>query len=104
MAEMLIHLAVTLRGTSPSGFPRSGVLFHRWLPAGIDDAIEVNTGTPNARLRFWFERCGYVDEAGSSRTTKSVGRLPRNAWHCKESSKAVHCSLYWSYQMSQRRT
>jgi hypothetical protein len=49
---------------SPSGNLQNGVLFHRWLPDGIEDALDAKTGTPNARLRFWFERCGYVDESG----------------------------------------
>jgi hypothetical protein len=39
-----------------------GPLFHRWLPDGEKDAIDVYTGFPNTRLRVWFERRGYVED------------------------------------------
>jgi hypothetical protein len=38
-----------------------GPLFHRWLPDGETDAIDLYTGFPNARLKVWFERRGYVE-------------------------------------------
>lgn len=40
----------------------AGPLFHRWLPDGAMDAIAVETGDPNAKLEFWFERWGFVNE------------------------------------------
>src|SRR5260370_568525 len=38
-----------------------GPLFHRWLPDGEKDAIDLYTGFPNTRLKVWFERRGYVE-------------------------------------------
>jgi hypothetical protein len=35
-----------------------GPLFHRWLPDGQRDAIQLNTGHPSATIRVWFERFG----------------------------------------------
>jgi hypothetical protein len=31
-----------------------GPVFHRWHPRGSDNAIELDTGDPNASLRIWF--------------------------------------------------
>ncbi len=39
----------------------NGPMFHRWLPDGKSDAIELDTGIPGAQLKVWFERRGYVD-------------------------------------------
>jgi hypothetical protein len=39
-----------------------GALFHRWLPNDREDAIDVPTGTANARLQLWVERRGAVRE------------------------------------------
>jgi hypothetical protein len=38
-----------------------GPLFHRWLPDGETDAMEISTGDPGVVLRLWFERCGFVE-------------------------------------------
>ena len=38
-----------------------GPQFHRWLPDGERDAIFLDTNDPNATLKIWFERCGYVE-------------------------------------------
>src|SRR6266487_995974 len=38
-----------------------GPLFHRWLPDGEKDAIDLYTGFPNTKLKVWFERRGYVE-------------------------------------------
>lgn len=38
-----------------------GPLFHRWLPDGEQDAVELYTSFPHARLKVWFERRGYVE-------------------------------------------
>jgi len=37
-----------------------GPLFHRWLPNGFKDAINLNMGDPNYKLKVWFERRGFV--------------------------------------------
>jgi len=39
-----------------------GPLFHRWLPDGETNAIDLYTGFPNTRLKVWFERRGYVED------------------------------------------
>ncbi len=39
----------------------NGPLFHRWLPDGEKDSIDLYTGYPQTRLKVWFERRGYVD-------------------------------------------
>ena|SRR5579864_7710754 len=39
-----------------------GPLFHRWLPDGEKDAINLDTGTPEVTLKVWFERRGFVGE------------------------------------------
>jgi hypothetical protein len=39
-----------------------GPLFHRWLPDGVADAIELDTNDSKATLKVWFERQGYVDD------------------------------------------
>jgi len=38
-----------------------GPLFHRWLPDGLNDAIILDTTTPNTELKVWFERRGFVN-------------------------------------------
>ncbi len=43
-------------------FPHpNGPLFHRWLPNGMGDAIELDTNDFKASLKIWFERYGYLD-------------------------------------------
>jgi hypothetical protein len=41
--------------------PPQGPLFHRWLPNGREDAIDVPVKDARNRLQFWFERRGYSD-------------------------------------------
>jgi hypothetical protein len=45
----------------PTPVRHHGPLFHRWLPNGQEDAIVLDAGDPNAELKVWFERRGYVD-------------------------------------------
>jgi len=40
----------------------NGPLFHRWLPDGEKDAINLYTGFPNSKLKIWFERRGFVED------------------------------------------
>lgn len=37
-----------------------GPIFHRWLPDGEGDALLIDTSDPDAELKIWFERTGYV--------------------------------------------
>jgi hypothetical protein len=39
-----------------------GPLFHRWLPDGEKDAIDLYTGFPRTGLKVWFERRGYIED------------------------------------------
>src|SRR6266851_1720861 len=39
-----------------------GLLFHRWLPNGEEDALILDTETPNTKLKVWFEQRGYVND------------------------------------------
>jgi hypothetical protein len=41
-----------------------GPLFHRWLPDGENDAIEIPTGESGVTLHVWFERCGVTMPGG----------------------------------------
>jgi hypothetical protein len=38
-----------------------GPLFHRWLPDGEKDAIHLDVKDVDAKLKIWFERCGFVN-------------------------------------------
>jgi hypothetical protein len=38
----------------------NGPVFHRWLPDGKADAIDINIPQYNTKMKIWFERCGHV--------------------------------------------
>jgi hypothetical protein len=64
-----LHLKLTIRAQKDDylfySYPQvHGPLFSRWLPDGERDAIHVNLGHPAWNVRFWFERCGFVDDSG----------------------------------------
>lgn len=40
-----------------------GTIFHRWLPDGEKDSIELKLDDPNTKLKVWFERCGFTDDS-----------------------------------------
>lgn len=46
------------------GRPRHGPIFTRWLPAGREDALDLDTGDPKAKVLVWFERQGHTDSEG----------------------------------------
>lgn len=57
-----LKFRIILEDYSLEGVARHhGPLFHRWLPDGERDAISLDTGDPNAELKVWFERRGFVD-------------------------------------------
>jgi len=57
----ILRLKFAIRSTEPFSFDRRvGPLFHRWLPNGETDALVLQTDDPNASLRVWTERRGYV--------------------------------------------
>ena len=64
MAPLLLRFAIVLEDRNEGLLSRRyGPLFHRWLPDGAQDAIELKTGDPGVCLRVWFERRGYMDGA-----------------------------------------
>ena len=61
MPNLLLKFYVHLG--QPNGLGRlNGPLFHRWLPDGEKDAINLYTGFPNIKLKVWFERLGFVKD------------------------------------------
>lgn len=40
-----------------------GAIFHRWLPDDEKNSIKLKVKDPNIKLKVWFERCGYTDDA-----------------------------------------
>lgn len=58
MNKILLKFAIILENEGLS--KHYGPLFHRWLPNGIKDAINLNTGDNNSSLKVWFERRGFV--------------------------------------------
>lgn len=65
MSDLLIKFKLDLEyHPIPSGslyIPHPhGPLFHRWLPGGETDAIELDTKDPKATLRVWLEMHGYL--------------------------------------------
>ena len=62
MSMLLLKFVINLENYDLSIITRHhGPLFHRWLPDGESNAIVLNTEDPNAKLKVWFERRGYVD-------------------------------------------
>lgn len=61
MPIILLKFAIIL-GNRRSGFSGIyGPLFHRWLPDGEKDAIILDVGDSNAKIKVWFERSGFVN-------------------------------------------
>jgi hypothetical protein len=67
MPPLLLRFAIVLENFSVepcdpvSGERRHGPLFCKWLPDGEKDAIELSVSEPDAELRVWFERSGFVE-------------------------------------------
>jgi hypothetical protein len=62
MPKILLNFLIVLKNCSlPEYSQLPGPLFHRWLPDGMKDAIMLDTGEPNAVLKVWFERMGFVN-------------------------------------------
>lgn len=65
MPTLLLRFAIVLENPSvppydpATGERRRGPLFHRWLPTGPDDGIELPLDEPGLDLRVWFEPHGY---------------------------------------------
>ncbi len=65
MPTLLLRFAIVLENPSVppydpvTGERRRGPLFHRWLPTGPDDGIELPVDEPGFDLRVWFEPHGY---------------------------------------------
>ena len=62
MNKLLLRFAIILQEYSLDEIARhDGPLFHRWLPDGQKDGINLSTGDKNISLKVWFERWGFVD-------------------------------------------
>ena len=60
---MLLRFALNLEEHDLPDLARHpGPLFHRWLPDGMTDSIELQTSDPSSRLSVWFERRGFSSE------------------------------------------
>ncbi len=40
----------------------SGAIFHRWLPNGEKDSVQLHSNDSNVNIRVWFERSGSTDD------------------------------------------
>lgn len=56
-----IRFRIHLENFAVHEFLRTGVLFNRWLPDGVNDAISVPVNHATNKLYIWFERRGYVE-------------------------------------------
>ena len=67
MPALLLRFAIVLESVSVepcdrvTGERRHGPLFHKWLPNGEGDAIDLNVDEPEAELRVWFEQNGFIE-------------------------------------------
>src|SRR5262245_15728 len=67
MPTLLLRFAIVLENPAVepfdplSGERRHGPLFHKWLPDGDKDSIELNVDEPEAELRVWFEQNGFIE-------------------------------------------
>lgn len=62
MATLLLRFGITLEDYNLPEIDRHhGPLFHRWLPDGEKDSIVLDTADPDAELKVWFERRGFVE-------------------------------------------
>lgn len=59
---MLLIFTIRLRNFKfDSFFDPNGPLFHRWIPNGKNDAIDVPVKNKKNRITIWFDRHGYID-------------------------------------------
>jgi hypothetical protein len=62
MPSLMFRFAVGLsRHDLPHYDAPEGPYFHRWLPNGEMDAIDITNGNGLASLKLWFERTGFMD-------------------------------------------
>jgi hypothetical protein len=61
MKSLLIQVGINLEDYRiPEYIRPNGPYFHRWLPNGEEDAIQLETGDSNSNLRVWFKRRGVI--------------------------------------------
>ncbi|MCH7647098.1 MAG: hypothetical protein IIA83_00615 [Thaumarchaeota archaeon] len=61
MSDLLLRFSLSLKDHDIT-FGTDGLIFHRWLPNGQDNAIDLPTKFPNTELKIWFNRCGYTEK------------------------------------------
>jgi len=60
---MLLKFTIRLKNLEFDNFSDpNGALFHRWLPDGKDDAIDIPIDHKRNKIKIWFERHGYIKE------------------------------------------
>ncbi len=62
MPTLTLNFGVSLEAYFSPFTDYHGPIFHRWLPNGPDDAIELPVTDQDALLRVWFERRGYKEQ------------------------------------------
>lgn len=75
MSALILTLRVSLEGLESDCH---GAVFHRWLPDGKNDAIELDVDDPNGKLKVWFERCGYTGDEKIIFDERKRDRFRRN--------------------------
>lgn len=77
-SPLVIRFALSLETADASerGFAPHGVAFHRWLPDGWDDRIELSTGHAGSTLHVWFKRWGVLEQ-GEGELTRVHFQMPR---------------------------
>jgi hypothetical protein len=62
--DLRLRFVLRLEREKDFRYLTDGVAFHRWLPNGPEDAIELQTGHSGSTLRVWFKRMGFVEPEG----------------------------------------
>jgi hypothetical protein len=61
MTELLLKFAVLLEDMNEPGISKDyGPKFHRWLPDGEANSINLDVGHPDITLKVWHERRGFI--------------------------------------------
>lgn len=62
MVELLLKFAILLEDANyPEISGNYGPKFHRWLPNGKIDSINIKSGHPNIDIELWHERRGFLE-------------------------------------------
>lgn len=62
MTSILLKFSIDLENYQDRFHRHHGPLFHRWLPNGEQDALNLETKSSDIKLKVWFERRGFVED------------------------------------------